>query len=384
MKLTSLAKLVRMGENLDLVEESLRELEKKYSDDSPLMLIQEGDVWKLTVREKYVQLVKGIAHKSELSKTMMETLAVIAYRAPVIQSEVIKIRTNKAYDHLVAIENAGYITRIKQGKSKMIRLTPKFFQYFDVPPDQLKAKFKGIAELEKQIVEHEVIRDEKISERDRLEKARHLAEEENNARMDEEMKTLDAGIQEKEPEVKRLLGAQLEVFNKDAEPMTEIVQEIKENPSVEIIRESVDGFNIVSIPETEKEKKSRLKNAKSGDAVGHLGELEVVKMSHKKEEHEDRPVKNDQDAGKREESSEIVLPETPEETEELVPLQKKQSKIPKKGGIGEKNQEFSDKVSARADALLQELESPSPEAEETERALSKALDEESTEKKEGE
>ena len=143
-------------ENLDAVKAALILLQKELEDkQSSLMLVEEGDTYKLTIREKYVSVVKKIVTTPELPKIILETLAVVAYKAPVLQSQVIKVRTNKAYRHLDELEEMGYITREKKGRSKLIKLTPKFFDYFDVPPEKLKDKFRNVAALEKAIEEKE-------------------------------------------------------------------------------------------------------------------------------------------------------------------------------------------------------------------------------------
>jgi segregation and condensation protein B len=143
-------------ENLDAVKAAVEILKQELDDkQSSLMLVQEGEAYKLTVREKYISMVKKVVTTPELPKSIMETLAVVAYKAPVMQSQVIKIRTNKAYRHLEELEEMGYITREKKGRSRLIKLTPKFFDYFDVPPDKLKEKFHNVAALEKAIEEKE-------------------------------------------------------------------------------------------------------------------------------------------------------------------------------------------------------------------------------------
>jgi segregation and condensation protein B len=121
------------------------------TSESPTMLLQDGTAWKLTVREKYVGVIKKVVTKTELPKGILETLAVVAYKVPVLQSKVIKVRTNKAYDHLAQLENSGFITREKQGRSKLIKLTPKFFEYFDIDPSKLKQKFSSAGDVEKAI-----------------------------------------------------------------------------------------------------------------------------------------------------------------------------------------------------------------------------------------
>lgn len=121
------------------------------SSESPTMLLQDGTGWKLTVREKYVSIIRKVVTKTELPKGILQTLAVVAYKVPVLQSKVIKVRTNKAYDHLAELENSGFITREKQGRSKLIKLTPKFFEYFDIDPSKLKQKFLSAGDVEKAI-----------------------------------------------------------------------------------------------------------------------------------------------------------------------------------------------------------------------------------------
>lgn len=143
-------------ENIQTIKDSLEALKKELDDKkSPLMLLEEGTAWKLTVREQYLPYVKKVVKQSELPKSLLETLAVVAFKAPAMQSNIIKIRTNKAYKHLEELEKDGYITREKKGRSKLIKLTQKFFDYFDLPIEKLKEKFKNVAKLEKAIEEKE-------------------------------------------------------------------------------------------------------------------------------------------------------------------------------------------------------------------------------------
>jgi len=108
------------------------------------MLIKDGTTWRINVREKFAPIVKKIVSETEFSKTVMETLAVIAWKAPVLQCDVIKIRTNKAYDHISELEEAGFISRIKKGRTQLIRLSEKFFSYFDLDNiDDMKKKMEN-------------------------------------------------------------------------------------------------------------------------------------------------------------------------------------------------------------------------------------------------
>jgi segregation and condensation protein B len=131
-----------------VVENAIKKLIEEYKGrDSPLMIVEEKDGWKLTVQEAYLPLVRKIISDMELPKSLLETLAVIAWKAPVLQSEVIDIRHNKAYDHIKELEELGFIGKEVQGRSYLIKLSTKFFEYFDIEGKKdIKEIFKTIKE----------------------------------------------------------------------------------------------------------------------------------------------------------------------------------------------------------------------------------------------
>lgn len=132
------------------VEDAVKELKQEYEQkNSPLLLTEEADGFKLTVREKYLSVVKEITPHTELNRAMMETLAVIAWKQPVMQAEVIKIRTSKAYEDVKSLVEMGFISKEKHGRSFMLKPTGKFFEYFDLPgKDAVKEIFKDVKDVE--------------------------------------------------------------------------------------------------------------------------------------------------------------------------------------------------------------------------------------------
>ncbi len=140
----------------EFVLEALSILKDKYANsDSSLMIDQENEFWKLTVREKFMPLVQNIVVETELPKTIMETLAVIAFKHPILQADLTKIRGSSAYEHLKILEEAGFIARERFGRTRKIKLTQKFFDYFDLPPEKVKDAFAGFDAVEKAIAEKE-------------------------------------------------------------------------------------------------------------------------------------------------------------------------------------------------------------------------------------
>jgi len=80
------------------VEEAISVLSSQYSQmNNSLQIIKKENGWKITVHDKYVPLVSSLVSSTELERPLMETLAVIAWRYPVVQSEVVKLRNANEY-----------------------------------------------------------------------------------------------------------------------------------------------------------------------------------------------------------------------------------------------------------------------------------------------
>ncbi|MEK6950216.1 MAG: SMC-Scp complex subunit ScpB [Nanoarchaeota archaeon] len=124
------------------VQEILKTLQAEYEQrNHSLRLMQKENGWKLTVRDEFVPLVSSIVTSTELERPLTETLAVIAWKYPVVQSEVIKLRGSGAYEHMKQLEEQGFIVKEKSGRTFKVKLTPKFFEYFDLPSEEAKQAF---------------------------------------------------------------------------------------------------------------------------------------------------------------------------------------------------------------------------------------------------
>ena len=142
-------KLTKTKDSAD-IREAVEELKADLNArGSSLMVVDESDGWKITVKESYLPTVQTINPHTELSKSILETLAVIAWKQPIVQSDVIKVRTNKAYDHISELMKLGFINKQRFGRSYAIKVTQKFKDYFDLPDDKaVKELFKGFKDVE--------------------------------------------------------------------------------------------------------------------------------------------------------------------------------------------------------------------------------------------
>lgn len=124
------------------VEAVMQILSSQYAQmNNSLQIVKKESGWKLTVRDQYVPLVSSLVSNTELERPLMETLAVIAWRYPVVQSEVVKLRNAKAYDHMKQLEEMGFVAKEKYGRTFKVKLTKKFFEYFDLPSEEAKQAF---------------------------------------------------------------------------------------------------------------------------------------------------------------------------------------------------------------------------------------------------
>ncbi len=98
--------------------------------------------WHMRINNAYASTVKDLA-KREFSKALLGTLAVIAYKNPITQSEVIKIRGNKAYEHINQLLQLGFILSKPYGRTKQLRLGNKFYEYFQINKGDEKTIFNS-------------------------------------------------------------------------------------------------------------------------------------------------------------------------------------------------------------------------------------------------
>ena len=136
----------RLASLCDLKEKEVNKVmkglvEEYDTQENSLKVVQRESNWKLTVKDEYMGLVNNLVSETDLDKPLMETLAVIAWKYPVVQSEVIKLRHSKAYDHIKQLLELGFVQKVRSGRTFKLKLTKKFFEYFDLPSAEAKNAF---------------------------------------------------------------------------------------------------------------------------------------------------------------------------------------------------------------------------------------------------
>jgi segregation and condensation protein B len=105
------------------------------------------------VGQEYTGIINKLATgDAEFTKAEQETLALVAYKQPMKQSVLIKIRGNKAYDHVKKFADLNLIKKKKSGHTNILTLSDEFYDYFNVSEKEGQniLKFKEEGEDKKQ------------------------------------------------------------------------------------------------------------------------------------------------------------------------------------------------------------------------------------------
>ena len=112
------------------------------------ILALQDERYVLQLKAEYTPEVRRLALRPLLSVGPLKTLSYIAYRQPLPQKQVIDVRGQHAYGHVKQLEDMNLISRERAGRSKVIRTTEFFADYFGLSHDLkiMKQQLKSIFE----------------------------------------------------------------------------------------------------------------------------------------------------------------------------------------------------------------------------------------------
>jgi len=136
-------------------EEGLINLMEDYAHrESALEVAETPNGYVLQLRESYHHLIQQLL-PADLGVGALRTLAAIALKGKVSQTELVEIRGSNAYQHVQELVEQGFVRKRRQtdGRSFWLQVTEKFHQYFQLNQDQtleltqyLNQKSKGAEE----------------------------------------------------------------------------------------------------------------------------------------------------------------------------------------------------------------------------------------------
>ncbi len=122
------------GDGRKRVQEAVLELMDDYARrDSALEVIETPSGFCLQLRASFESLIQDLV-PAELRLGALRTLAAIALKGPLLQTELIDLRGSSAYPQVQELVELGFVRkrRQKDGRSFWLEVTDKFHQYFEV------------------------------------------------------------------------------------------------------------------------------------------------------------------------------------------------------------------------------------------------------------
>ncbi|MDY6769531.1 MAG: SMC-Scp complex subunit ScpB [Candidatus Nanohaloarchaea archaeon] len=113
----------------DVIDELQEELE---AESRGLELVESDAGYELVVKSDHLDQVEHLAPHRDLNDAELRTLALVAYNAPVKQSDVVEVRGNRAYSHVKELQKRGFLAAEEEGRTKELDVTDHFLDYFDL------------------------------------------------------------------------------------------------------------------------------------------------------------------------------------------------------------------------------------------------------------
>jgi segregation and condensation protein B len=130
------------------LEKHLAQLQKEYAEKG-VEIIRGPEGWYMRVKPELLPKVAHLTPYSDLKDGHKRTLALVAYKEPVKQSDVVHIQGNKAYAYVKFLRKKGLIKSEKEGRTANLMITKEFERYFGLGRAKIKEMLRQSMEAEK-------------------------------------------------------------------------------------------------------------------------------------------------------------------------------------------------------------------------------------------
>ncbi|MCI4363703.1 MAG: SMC-Scp complex subunit ScpB [Thermoplasmata archaeon] len=135
-----------LGETLHIedphaLQEALRALQKAYaSRQTAVELAHVGERYTLQLREAFLETARAVT-PMELGPRAVKALTLIAYHQPMLQSQLVKMLGESAYEEVSRLRTFGLIRTEPKGSTLELETTRAFAEYFGLPstrPEEIR------------------------------------------------------------------------------------------------------------------------------------------------------------------------------------------------------------------------------------------------------
>ncbi len=123
------------------VQRAVRTLEETYRNrQSALEVRRVGDRYALQLQERYVPLVHAVT-PVEMAPRTLRALTLIAYHQPILQSVLVRMIGEVAYEEVQHLRGLGLVRTEPKGSTLELSTTRRFAEYFGIPsgrPEEIR------------------------------------------------------------------------------------------------------------------------------------------------------------------------------------------------------------------------------------------------------
>jgi segregation and condensation protein B len=136
--------------DINEVKAILDEIKKEFEGEHHgVHLIETATGYQIRVKPHLAPMVRNLTPYQDLGRGLLRVLALVAYKQPITQSEVVKVIGNRAYDYVKRLEEKGLIKTVKHSRTKALIATKEFANYFGLEnPEDIKKFFKEMVKEE--------------------------------------------------------------------------------------------------------------------------------------------------------------------------------------------------------------------------------------------
>jgi segregation and condensation protein B len=117
---------------------------------SPIQVVELPDGrFVMQLKAEFVKHVRKLANRPLLTPGPLRTLSFIALKQPVTQAYVVRVRGKLAYGHVKQLKDMDLINDERIGRTRMLRTTTTFADYFNLNHDSslMKKELKKVLQL---------------------------------------------------------------------------------------------------------------------------------------------------------------------------------------------------------------------------------------------
>lgn len=132
-----------LNEDEKIVKSILDELVSEYQhSERAIEIVETPEGYEMRVKSEYRNEAAKVSSFSDLNLGATKTLALIIFKNPIKQSEIVKVQGNRAYEYIKILEKKGLIISKRMKNTKILMPSSNIEKYFGMKIDEIKKQIE--------------------------------------------------------------------------------------------------------------------------------------------------------------------------------------------------------------------------------------------------